>query len=68
MRNMPILKAHLQEEWNNEACRAKAAIARKRKREDSHLCQFPSAQSQADEEESPVKKPCKLPDESSATL
>jgi aprataxin len=34
MKNMPVLKAHLQEEWDDEAHKEKARRARKRKRDD----------------------------------
>jgi len=34
MKNMPTLKTHLQEEWDNEATREKARVERKRKLED----------------------------------
>lgn len=32
---MPLLKAHLQEEWDEEARKEKAKLARKRKRDDT---------------------------------
>lgn len=35
MKNMPLLKAHLQEEWDEEARKEKARLARKRKRDDA---------------------------------
>ncbi|KAG8217751.1 hypothetical protein J3R82DRAFT_5912 [Butyriboletus roseoflavus] len=35
MKNMPLLKAHLQEEWDDEAGKEKARLARKRKRDDA---------------------------------
>jgi len=35
MKNMPLLKAHLQEEWDEEAHKEKARLARKRKRDDA---------------------------------
>ncbi|KAF8559816.1 hypothetical protein OG21DRAFT_1594605 [Imleria badia] len=35
MKNMPQLKAHLQEEWDEEACKEKAKLTRKRKRDDA---------------------------------
>jgi len=35
MKNMPTLKAHLQEEWDKLECRGKASQKRKRKIEDS---------------------------------
>lgn len=35
MKNMPQLKAHLQEEWDEEARKEKARLARKRKRDDA---------------------------------
>jgi aprataxin len=35
MKNLPTLKAHLQEEWDEEARNEKAKLARKRKRDDS---------------------------------
>ena len=34
MKNMPLLKAHLQEEWDDEARKEKARLARKRKPDD----------------------------------
>lgn len=35
MKNMPQLKAHLQEEWDEEAHKEKARLARKRKRDNA---------------------------------
>lgn len=35
MRNMPLLKAHLREEWGEEGRKEKARLARKRKRDDT---------------------------------
>lgn len=35
MKNMPLLKAHLQEEWSEEGRKEKARLARKRKRDDT---------------------------------
>lgn len=32
---MPLLKAHLQEEWDEETRKEKARLARKRKRDDA---------------------------------
>lgn len=34
MKNMPVLKAHLEKEWDEEARQEKARLARKRKRND----------------------------------
>ena len=36
MKNMPTLKAHLQEEWDKEAKAEKAKLERKRKRDEVH--------------------------------
>ncbi|KAF8078007.1 HIT-like domain-containing protein [Lyophyllum atratum] len=37
MKNMPTLKAHLQEEWDKQAAREKAKLERKRKFEEKHV-------------------------------
>ncbi|KAG6333962.1 hypothetical protein ID866_5130 [Astraeus odoratus] len=57
MKNMPTLKAHLQEEWDNEARKQKAKIERKRKRDEL----------QGDDTEEPLaKRSPVLPDDTSA--
>ncbi|KAF9246278.1 HIT-like domain-containing protein [Melanogaster broomeanus] len=43
MKNFPTLKAHLQEEWDEEARKEKARLARKRKRDDPPPTQGDSA-------------------------
>lgn len=54
MKNMPMLKAHLQEEWDEEARKEKARLARKRKRDDVP-CVTPDEP--VDKEPEP-KRPC----------
>ncbi|KAL4067868.1 HIT-like protein [Scleroderma citrinum] len=51
MKNMPTLKTHLQVEWDDEARKEKARIARKRKREESQSCQSSSSQADANKGE-----------------
>ncbi|KIJ69241.1 hypothetical protein HYDPIDRAFT_80835 [Hydnomerulius pinastri MD-312] len=51
MKNMPTLKAHLQEEWDEEVRREKARIARKRKRDD------PPPDQEASTDKSEVQEP-----------
>lgn len=55
MKNMPALKTHLQLEWDDEARKEKARIARKRKRDE--LQAGSSSQAGADNgEERPAKR------------
>jgi len=44
-KTIPKLKAHLQEEWDNEAKREKAKLERKRKREDGSTTETESKKS-----------------------
>jgi aprataxin len=46
MKNMPTLKAHLQEEWDKLAKQEKAKIDRKRKLEEKHIAAEPENHSE----------------------
>jgi aprataxin len=52
MKNMPILKAHLQEEWDKRSKQEKAKMDRKRKLEEKRV----AAEPESNAEGGPAKK------------
>lgn len=57
MKNMPLLKAHLQEEWDKEARKEKAKLARKRKRDDAASASPGTSDAKDKDEERERKRP-----------
>jgi aprataxin len=53
MKNMPVLKAHLQQEWDEEARKEKAKLKRKRQRDD------PSPDQRDSTTDSDIKEPAR---------